>query len=249
MDAKNSPHDSSSSSADGHDQLIPGLPTRESRVPPSPSSNTSNSSPVSDENPPWPAPPAPEPTRQDAGRNATSRARKPRKANNGKSPLFWVHMDQQSVSEGAREDTLKSIRSHVMSEHNRKKRLESTKRYKTKAWKHLAFQPVETTTTVPGQAGPARVGLSENQHSASAEEDDEHPTDAVDFPASSATAMPSESHDVALANTRPESMSPWAYLGAGGNDPFGMTHTPLSDRMLRHLQHCKFPYCRTSLCL
>ncbi|PWY91207.1 hypothetical protein BO70DRAFT_392855 [Aspergillus heteromorphus CBS 117.55] len=96
--------------------------------------------------------------RQDVNRNGVTKLRKPRKTNNasaGKSTLFWVHTDPQSVSEGTREETLKRIRSHVMSEHNRKKRLENTKRYKSKTWKHLAFQPVETTASSSSSATAA----------------------------------------------------------------------------------------------
>ncbi|PYI13166.1 hypothetical protein BO99DRAFT_438473 [Aspergillus violaceofuscus CBS 115571] len=99
-----------------------------------------------------------ESTRQDASKNGVTKARKPRKTNNasgGKSTLFWVHTDPKSVSEGTREETLKRIRSHVMSEHNRKKRLENTKRYKSKTWKHLAFQPVETTASSSAAAAAA----------------------------------------------------------------------------------------------
>ncbi|PWY79901.1 hypothetical protein BO83DRAFT_375844 [Aspergillus eucalypticola CBS 122712] len=99
-----------------------------------------------------------ESTRQDVNRNGVTKPRKSRKSNNaaaGKSTLFWVHTDPQSVSEGTREETLKRIRSHVMSEHNRKKRLENTKRYKSKTWKHLAFQPVETTASSSSAAAPS----------------------------------------------------------------------------------------------
>ncbi|KAL2822718.1 fungal-specific transcription factor domain-containing protein [Aspergillus cavernicola] len=112
---------------------------------------------------------AAEPARQDTGKSAVTKVRKPRKQGNaaqGRSTLFWVHNDPQSVAEGTREETLKLIRSHVMSEHNRKKRLENNKRYKSKAWKHLAFQPVETaasasTSTASASAAP------ESSHQAS----------------------------------------------------------------------------------
>jgi hypothetical protein len=38
------------------------------------------------------------------------------------------------------------------------------------------------------------------------------------------------------------SSPPWDGLGQGGKDPFNTLHTPLSERMYRHLQHCK-PTC------
>ncbi|KAI9376716.1 hypothetical protein BJX61DRAFT_530715 [Aspergillus egyptiacus] len=96
-----------------------------------------------------------ESVRQGTGKAGMTKVRKPRKQGNasqGRSTLFWVHNDPQSVAEGTREETLKLIRSHVMSEHNRKKRLESNKRYKSKTWKHLAFQPVETTSAASNTA-------------------------------------------------------------------------------------------------
>ena len=91
-----------------------------------------------------------------AERNASSKVRKQRKPANaaaGKSTLFWVNTDSESASGGTKEETLKRIRSHVMSEHNRKKRLENTKRYKSKTWKHLPFQPPDQ---VPRGMGPPR---------------------------------------------------------------------------------------------
>ncbi|OKP14793.1 hypothetical protein PENSUB_5857 [Penicillium subrubescens] len=100
-------------------------------------------------------------------RNAPTKIRKPRKAANasaGKSTLFWVHSDPDSAAGGTKEETLKRIRSHVMSEHNRKKRLENTKKYKGKSWKHLAFQPPET---IPGGMGPPRPPVSTPSSSSS----------------------------------------------------------------------------------
>ncbi|RAL11329.1 uncharacterized protein BO97DRAFT_435317 [Aspergillus homomorphus CBS 101889] len=130
-------------------------------LPPSPISSLPPQQQQLQQPPPLTQPPAPvhngaqpsttaDSNRQDANKNGVTKPRKARKTNNaagGKSTLFWVHTDPKSVSEGTREETLKRIRSHVMSEHNRKKRLENTKRYKSKTWKHLAFQPVETTAS------------------------------------------------------------------------------------------------------
>lgn len=45
------------------------------------------------------------------------------------------------------------------------------------------------------------------------------------------------SHSQALAVV--QDLSPVAYLGPGGNDPFNVFHTRLTDRMSRHLQHCE----------
>lgn len=253
MDAKNSPHELSPSSAvNSQDQHFPALQKPETYMPttpvttiPSPTSNVSKS-PADDEANGQPSATQSHETshHDNPGKNAMSRLRKPRKPNgaNGKSALFWVHMDPQSVSEGTREDTLKRIRSHVMSEHNRKKRMENTKRYKTKAWKHLAFQPVETAAT-KGQTGPSRINSfsTESPDSSFKQEFEDQVTDAVGFPTHPSSSPGAESHDVeAVVNALPPSGEfPWTYLGAGAKDPFSMTHTPLSDRMWRHLQHCK----------
>lgn len=265
-------------------QINPNYPSHLPPQPyptPAPSNSPSVSLPsrtlpyVADTNPhPEPAPPPPEvvePTRPDAGKNSVSKLRKPRKTNNGpggRSTLFWVHTDPQSVSEGTREETLKRIRSHVMSEHNRKKRMENTKRYnKGKTWKHLAFQPVETaassaaapttSTTAPSHRSPSKTASpksrisSDSSPSSSPEEvKRESPqqaiaavsdTEVVAYPASVTTAdgyggsPPFQPYVVETA----QSMSPYAYLGPGGKDPFSVMHTPLTDRMMRHLQHCK----------
>ncbi|KAL3475196.1 hypothetical protein BJX99DRAFT_230166 [Aspergillus californicus] len=111
-----------------------------------------------------------ESTLQDAGKTAVTKVRKSRKQGNaaqGRSTLFWVHNDPQSVAEGTREETLKLIRSHVMSEHNRKKRLENNKRYKTKAWKHLAYQPTETAESATAPASASASAAPESSRQAS----------------------------------------------------------------------------------
>lgn len=135
-----------------------------------------------------------------------------RKKPSTRSTLFWVHSDPQSAAEGTREETLKRIRSHVMSEHNRKKR-ESTKRH-AKTWKNLAFQPVETAAT---------ASTTESKTTAAVESK----TDLVrrNPPKRQRSDRTEESETV-----------PWSL---GGLDPFSVSHTQLSDRMCRHLQHCK----------
>ncbi|KAL4793177.1 hypothetical protein BDV19DRAFT_231727 [Aspergillus venezuelensis] len=214
---------------------------------------------------------ASEPPRQGLSKTSATRVRKPRKQGNasqGKSTLFWVHNDPQSVAEGTREETLKLIRSHVMSEHNRKKRLETDKRYKSKAWKHLAFQPVETTS---GSSGPSIIAesgqpsrkkprkASQTIHSSpttstasSKSPSPEHETikEEPEPVADSGDGYPVVSEDAvdnygvtddsqALAVV--QDPTPYTYVGQGTSDPFNTMHTPLSERMYRHLQHflCK----------
>ncbi|KAJ5574381.1 uncharacterized protein N7459_008808 [Penicillium hispanicum] len=191
-------------------------------------------------------------------RNASSKVRKPRKAANssaGKSTLFWVNSDPQTASTGTKEETLKRIRSHVMSEHNRKKRLESTKKYKPKTWKNLAFQPPET---IPGAMGPPRPPVSSSSSSSSP--DSRRSSYAIDqsdikqelVPVATTTAM--GYHSAVLAEawdgrfddtfdevvgyaSRPAAPSVWAYVGSGAHDPFNTGHTQMTDRMMRHLQN------------
>lgn len=135
-----------------------------------------------------------------------------RKKPSSRSTLFWVHSDPQSATEGSREETLKRIRSHVMSEHNRKKR-ETTKRH-AKTWKHLAFQPVETPVPEPTQntAGPVVRKNPSKRRDQRPERGDHEQEEAAEI-------------------------VPWPV--GRGLDPFSVTHTQLSDRMCRHLQHCK----------
>ncbi|KAF9888329.1 hypothetical protein FE257_008762 [Aspergillus nanangensis] len=211
-----------------------------------------------------------EPSRPDATKNGVSKMRKPRKANTGaggRSTLFWVHTDPQSASEGTREETLKRIRSHVMSEHNRKKRMENTKRYnKGKTWKHLAFQPVETTASSSATISPSSSYKSpvkasspesritpdpppsDSTFSSPEQVKHEHPehaltvsdTRAPEYPEAVSTVSDSYSVSAPVhthAVTPPQAMSPWTYVGTGANDPFNVLHTSLTDRMMRHLQY------------
>lgn len=203
-----------------------------------------------------------------ADRNGSAKVRKPRKAANastGKSTLFWVHSDPDSAASGTKEETLKRIRSHVMSEHNRKKRLENTKNYKGKSWKHLAFQPPET---IPRAVAPPRPSVSSTpstsstssrwgsqssaspplkQEEAPASSAVEYYTPATVTPESWACQTWSEEPDddgnydkVVGYPTNKSRYSPWSYVGSGANDPFNTGHTQLTDRMMRHLQNCSF---------
>jgi len=129
-----------------------------------------------------------------------------------------------------------------MSEHNRKKR-ENTKRYSSsKTWKHLAFQPVETTATAavgngggkassrsPPARGKSSPGSKRTSPTATTEEVDDSPGTQDEV----VNAIVKDTGDVVAAQ-------PWTYLGQGAKDPFSMAHTQLSDRMFHHLQNCKF---------
>jgi hypothetical protein len=189
------------------------------------------------------------PTLQPPVRNAPSKVRKAHKNNNasGKSTLFWVNSDPQSAAQGTKDETLKRIRSHVMSEHNRKKRLENTKRYKSKTWKHLAFQPPATAVIVGPPPPPASAPL--NQSSTAIEYSGEHheliPAGTTTYAAS--TAYPSSSGWDDNESDESAPMSIWTYLGQGARDPFNTGHTQLTDRMMRHVQSCMFP--STGACL
>jgi hypothetical protein len=216
---------------------------------------------------PPPAPPPAQATKTE--RNASSKVRKPRKPANaaaGKSTLFWVNTDPQSASTGTKEETLKRIRSHVMSEHNRKKRLENTKRYKSKTFKHLAFQPPET---VPGAFRPPRPpAVSPVSSSSSSSRRSSHVVEQINssqelipattaavnyYPGGSVEAWDDSWNDswddswddsnfdgvVGYQSRRP-APSVWTYLGSGAHDPFNTGHTQLTDRMMRHLQNCEY---------
>lgn len=242
-----------------HEQVLPMLakpaawtcptttPPTTSPTPPSTASSTANTSNIAsaslEQQNPSPPPATTGITGTTQNPNAISKLRKPRKANNAggrsSSTLFWVHTDPQSASEGTREETLKRIRSHVMSEHNRKKR-ENTKRYSSsKTWKHLAFQPVETTATAavgngggkassrsPPARGKSSPGAKRTSPTATTEKVDDSPGTQDEV----VNAIVKDTADVVAAQ-------PWTYLGQGAKDPFSMAHTQLSDRMFHHLQN------------
>jgi hypothetical protein len=184
-------------------------------------------------------------------RNAPAKVRKPRRAANasaGKSTLFWVHTDPESASGGTKEETLKRIRSHVMSEHNRKKRLESTKRYKGKSWKHLSFQ---TPETVPGPIGPSPPPPPSSSSSSSSSHGSQQFVDESDvkqeltpettppvdyYPDTSQQVWYND--EVVGYQDQSSSLATWSVVGSGAHDPFNTGHTQLTDRMMRHLQNC-----------
>lgn len=196
-------------------------------------------------------------------RNASSKVRKPSKpadATAGKSTLFWVNTDLQSAAGGNKEETLKRIRSHVMSEHNRKKRLEGTKRYKSKSYNHMAFQSPETPssafrpprTSSLSAASPSSPS-SNSRHSSLVSEtfsvsQELVPTSkGVDYFGSAPAEWCDETWDdgdddrVVEISARSTTPSLFSYVGTGAHDPFNTGHTQLTDRMMRHLQNCKRP--------
>jgi hypothetical protein len=206
-----------------------------------------------------------EPSSQDVGKSAVTKPRKPRKPSNasgGRSTLFWVNTEPNSAAKGTKEETLKRIRSHVMSEHNRKKRLESTKRHKSKTWKHLAFQPPETTASSSSAAPPLvpapdfsrqpSIKASQWDHKVSSGPSTTYYAPECGIPGNAfvgnapgfMSVSPEDysdndasSHAQALALV--QTVSPLTYVGPGGNDPFNVFHTRLTDRMSRHLHQCE----------
>jgi hypothetical protein len=209
---------------------------------------SSQSSPEATPAPPQPSNPPIATTAPGPSRNAPTKVRKPRKnanASAGKSTLFWVNSDQQTAAEGTKEETLKRIRSHVMSEHNRKKRIESTKQYNKSKWKHSPYEPPtkDTDALVSSGSAPALTSppASSDNNRISDEQDPDVeeivPTSAVGYPEISDTSWDDTSFDGTMVY--PPGPSVWSYVGQGANDPFSTGHTHLTDRMMRHLRVCK----------
>ncbi|KAI3152036.1 transcriptional regulator family: Fungal Specific TF [Penicillium roqueforti] len=193
---------------------------------------------------PAPAPaPAPPPPKA-SSRKTTTRVRKPRKADNastGKSTLFWVNSDQQTAAAGTTDETLKRIRSHVMSEHNRKKRMGNGEQSNKSKWKNSPCQPTTTTNTgALDTAGPVGSCIGSSVNLSSSQISDEQELEqveelvtstAVGYPAMQAASWNDSGFGGAVAYP-----SAWSYLGQGANDPFHTGHTHLTDRMMRHLR-------------
>jgi hypothetical protein len=196
--------------------------------------------------PPPPDPSAPTTSASGTSRIASSKVRKRKNANAsaGKSTLFWVNSDQQTAAEGTKEETLKRIRSHVMSEHNRKKRIESTKQYNKSKWKKSPQEPAtDTGALVPSGSTPTLItppaSLANSRISDEQDLDVEEiiPTTAIGYPGVSATAWDDTGFDGTMVY--PPGPSAWSYVGQGANDPFNTGHTQLTDGMMRHLRVCK----------
>lgn len=202
---------------------------------------------------PSPAPPAPA-----SSRNATSRVRKTRKnaqASAGKSTLFWVNSDQQTAAAGTTDETLKRIRSHVMSEHNRKKRMESTEQYNKSKWKPSPYQApaMEIGALVPAENTRSSLSSSISLPGGHILEEQEiEEVEGLLTPAAAAgySALPAASWDgtgFSGAMSYTPGPSAWTCVGQGANDPFNTGHTQLTDRMMRHLRVCKIFYPHSEL--
>ena len=167
-------------------------------------------------------------TTKHKARTSATKPRNPRVAPNAsRSSLFWIHTDPQSVPNGTSAEDLKRIRSHVMSEHNRKKRLENTKQYKSRACKQSAYR-LESTLSTPSDAAVELSGETNNGQTEFGSNDFTYEAILQDDTTVHTLPVPSQ----AIAVT------PWMG-GPESIDPFGMSHTPLTDRMMRHLRHCK----------
>lgn len=219
-----------------------------------PSSHPATAAPASQALPaPAPAPAhtnVPNTTAAAPNRHA-SKVRKPRKTANasaGKSTLFWVNSDPQTAAEGTKEETLKRIRSHVMSEHNRKKRIESTKQYNKNKFKHSPYEQPPVTESGPlVPVGPAAApsiitppaSLAHSRISEEQELDVEEviPTYTTGY---SEVSAPWDGSGYDGAVVYPHAPTVWSYVGQGANDPFNTGHTQLTDRMMRHLRVCKY---------
>lgn len=196
---------------------------------------------------PPPPPPTPPPTAP--SRKTTTRVRKPRKNDNasaGKSTLFWVNSDQQTAAAGTTDETLKRIRSHVMSEHNRKKRMETTEQYNKSKWKHSTYQPPTTNSGALVPAQPVRPCISSSASLSGSQISEEQELEQVEelvtsttvgYPATQAASWDDCSFGGTMAY--PAGPSAWSYVGQGANDPFNTGHTQLTDRMMRHLRVCE----------
>ncbi|CAI7587203.1 unnamed protein product [Penicillium glandicola] len=194
--------------------------------------------------PPAPLPPPPPPPPTAPSRKTTTRVRKPRKNDNastGKSTLFWVNSDQQTAAAGTTDETLKRIRSHVMSEHNRKKRMESTEQYNRSKRKQSSYQPpTKAGALVPTQH--VRPSISSSASLSGSQISDEQELEQVEGLVTSKTvgypATQASWDDCSFDGTMayPAGLSAWSYVGQGANDPFNTGHTQLTDRMMRHLR-------------
>ncbi|KAJ5834522.1 hypothetical protein N7447_000548 [Penicillium robsamsonii] len=195
--------------------------------------------------PALPAPALPTPSSTAPSRK-TTRVRKPRKNTNvsaGKSTLFWVNSDQQTAAAGTTDETLKRIRSHVMSEHNRKKRMESTEKYNKSKWKHAPYRPPTTNAGALVPAEPVRPSISSSASLSGSQISDEQELEqveelvtstAVGYPATQTATW--DDCDCGGTMVYPAGPSAWSYVGQGANDPFHTGHTQLTDRMMRHLR-------------
>jgi hypothetical protein len=218
-----------------------------------PGTSTAIQSAQSSQAPPTPPTPAPVPAPPAlaSSRHAPSRVRKPRKnankASAGKSTLFWVNSDQQTAAAGTTDETLKRIRSHVMSEHNRKKRMESTEQYNKSKWEQPPYpSPTSVGGIVPVRSGRPSISTSASlsgiQHS---EQEIEEVEKLVTSTSVGYHALPVASFDDSeFVGTMAYVPSPsiWSYIGQGANDPFETGHTQLTPRMMRHLRVCKYFY-------
>lgn len=139
-----------------------------------------------------------------------------------------------------------------MSEHNRKKRLENTRRYnKSKTWKNLAYRPPAGAS----HPSPSSSESSTSKDSVSSDRDESpshSPPNSAEHATPSSDVVPARSRRGIIRDLQAgypvqnwedvtTAVVPLSYVGQGMSDPFQATRVQLSSRQVAHLHFCRHP--------
>jgi hypothetical protein len=173
------------------------------------------------------------------GRRSNKRSTRP------SSKLEWVHSDAQTVASGQTEENRRLVRSHVMAEHRRKKRLQDIERYQK-----TRFSPLPLRLMQRPAAGQTSSSVPEKHLKGSTDV-----TRSRDIAVDSFIPLPwvDRLHDAGVEDEENQILSVnkvaagqsnrslCTYVGQGSGDPFCTMATNLTERMQGHLHYCKLP--------
>ncbi|GAD92093.1 hypothetical protein NFIA_080900 [Paecilomyces variotii No. 5] len=156
------------------------------------------------------------------------------------SKLEWVHSDVQTVASGQTQENRRIVRSHVMAEHRRKKRLQDIERYQKTRFNPLPLRLVQRPAPGQHQSNVAEQLSESSSDSGSSDIDGGRPVPLPwvyrfqnNEPEDGENQILSAKKAVAASSSR----SIWTPVGQGSGDPFAAMAASLTGRMHSHLHY------------
>lgn len=161
------------------------------------------------------------------------------------SKLEWVHSDVQTVAGGQTQENRRIVRSHVMAEHRRKKRLQDLERYQKTRFNPLSLRLVQRPSQGQRQASAAEQSPEILSDASGPSDIDSGRSVPLPWVYRVQDNAPEDGENQILSAKKGVSSWPnpsiWSPVGQGSGDPFATMAANLRGRMQGHLHYCKLP--------
>ncbi|KAJ9221667.1 transcriptional regulator family: Fungal Specific TF [Paecilomyces variotii] len=157
------------------------------------------------------------------------------------SKLEWVHSDVQTVAGGQTQENRRIVRSHVMAEHRRKKRLQDLERYQKTRFNPLSLRLVQRPSQGQRQASVAEQSPEILSDASGPSDIDSGRSVPLPWVYRVQDNAPEDGENQILPAKKGVSSWPnpsiWSPVGQGSGDPFATMATNLRGRMQGHLHY------------